>query len=528
MEHSLTVDRDVDTDTEKQLYGQQFNHSRATTINSKFNNADSHDVDEAITPGINPPSIFKNVWHEILFIIVVTSAQLITQANLGNTVFPQFSIASGLGILDQPIKQSWFVASYSCTVGTFVLITGRLGDLYGRRNLFLLGYFLLTLLNIGIGFARNHIVYDILRALSGIGPSIMMPNAAALLGGAWQGDDKRSRRMKMLAFCTFGAIAPGGYILGGAWGAGVIEAGSHWGWVYWSMAIVCAGLTVAAWLVVPDNEVTNGRGSGGFDWWGSLTGVCGLVMVFIALNGAPDFGWKGPISPTLLILGVLSIIAFCYIETKVAHPLLPMEIFRSSTFSAVAISLVGGWSSFGVFQYYQPHFLIQLRGISPLHTSLQMLPCALTGIIAALLAVFLLSKVPGYTIFGFAMFCFFLGQLLLIFTPVDQSYWQMTFPICFIICFGPDLSFACASLIASDKLKPEQQGVAGSFINTIVNYSIALGLAVVGNVEAATAHGNIERGYRSAFYTGTGLAALGIIFTAIFWRGMSGAHKGGE
>lgn len=112
----------------------------------------------------------------------------------------------------------------------------------------------------------------------------MMPNAAALLGGAWQGEDQRSRRMKMVAFCTFGAIAPGGYILGGAWGAGIIHAGAHWGWVYWSMAIVCAGLTVAAWWLVPDNEVTNGRGSGGFDWWGSLAGVCGLVMVFIALK----------------------------------------------------------------------------------------------------------------------------------------------------------------------------------------------------------------------------------------------------
>ncbi|KAA8914488.1 major facilitator superfamily domain-containing protein [Sphaerosporella brunnea] len=476
----------------------------------------------------NSPTVFRNFLHEMIFIFVVTSAQLITQCCLGNTVFPIMTIAEGLGVADHPSSQSWFVASYSCTVGAFVLVTGRLGDLYGRKNLFLIGWAWLGIFNLAAGFARNHVVFDVMRALSGIGPSVMMPNAAALLAGAWpDSSSKHDQNRKMLAFCIFGAIAPGGYILGAAWGSGITETGLQWGWIYWSLAIVCAGLALAAWVVIPNTPGLNGRGQGTVDYIGSIVGVAGLVFVFVALNGGVDFGWSAPQSPICLVIGVLAIALFCWIETKVAHPILPMSIFQSPTFVAVAISLCAGWMSFGMFQYYNPHFLMEFRHLTPLHVTLQMLPCALIGVVAAVVAIFLLPRVPGYVIFGASMFCFFAGQTLLAFTPVEQSYWAMTFPTTVIICFGPDLSFACSSLIASDKLKPEEQGVAGSFINTIVNYSVAMGLALAGNVESRVNDDGRDRlaGFRGAYYFGMGLGALGMIFTAIFFQGMATKHR---
>lgn len=207
------------------------------------------------------------------------------QANLGNTIFPLAAIAEGLGIAHEPAKHSWFVASYSCTVGTFVLITGRLGDLYGRKTLFLAGFLWLGLFNIAIGFVRNYIVYDILRALAGIGPSIMMPNAAALLASAWP--DVRSvhdQQRKVVAFCVFGAIAPAGYVLGAAWGSAVIATGLHWGWIYWSMAIVCFALAIAGAVAIPNTPNLNGRGKGSVDYLGSALGVAGLVLVFVSLK----------------------------------------------------------------------------------------------------------------------------------------------------------------------------------------------------------------------------------------------------
>jgi MFS family permease len=229
------------------------------------------------------------------------------------------------------------------------------------------------------------------------------------------------------------------------------------------------------------------------------------------------------------VLGLLALALFCYIENKVPDPILPMHIFHSPTFVAVAISLCAGWMSFGMFTYYNPHFLMEFRHITPLHVSLQMLPCALIGFVAAITAVVLLPLVPGYVIFGASMVCFFIGQTLLAFTPVEQTYWAMTFPTCVIVCFGPDLSFACASLIASDNLKPEEQGVAGSFINTVVNYSLALGLALAGNIEVCVNDGGRDKlaGFRGAYYLGMGLGALEMVFTAVFWKGMAKKHKAG-
>lgn len=169
---------------------------------------------------------------------------------------------------------------------------------------------------------------------------------------------------------------------------------------------------------------------------------------------------------------------------------------------------------------------MEFRGVSELETILQLVPCGLVGIFAASMAVFLLPRVPGYVIFGISMLCFFLGELLLALTPVEQTYWRMSFPTFLIICLGPDLSFACSSLIASDKLPEEQQGVAGSLINTIVNYSIALGLALAGNLESATNdHGRDRlRGFRAAWYLGAGFAGAGIVMTVIFHKGMGKRH----
>jgi hypothetical protein len=103
----------------------------------------------------------------------------------------------------------------------------------------------------------------------------------------------------------------------------------------------------------------------------------------------------------------------------------------------------------------------------------------------------------------------------------------MTFPAIVIIVFGPDLSFASASLIVSDAVPDGLQGVAGSFINTVVNYSISIGLAFAGAVEVGVNQGgqNVLKGYRGAWWLGTGFAGLGILITAIFSKGMSKKHK---
>lgn len=168
---------------------------------------------------------------------------------------------------------------HRCTVGAFVLVTGRLGDLYGFKNLFMIGWVWLAIWSLAAGFAPNSISFDIFRALAGIGPSILMPNAAALLANGWKEQWKKN-----LAFAIFGAIAPAGFVVGAAAGAVITECGGTWEWIYWSMAICAMVYALLSWLVVPNKGGMNKPGIGNVDYVGSFFGVAGLVLIFVSLK----------------------------------------------------------------------------------------------------------------------------------------------------------------------------------------------------------------------------------------------------
>ncbi|KAB2570697.1 putative MFS-type transporter [Lasiodiplodia theobromae] len=499
------------------------------------------EVDDAAT-SVGKKRVFSGAWHEVAFIAVVMMAQLVTQMNLGNTIVQVRSVARGLGVGDDAAQESWFVASYrhvrsllfvcllhasadkgcSITVGAFVLVTGRLGDIYGIKALWLIGWIWLSLFSLLCGFCDffdSDVVFDIFRALGGIGPAMLMPNASALLASAFKPGFKKN-----LAFAIFGAVAPGGYVAGLAWGGIFTQLVGDWRWTYWSMSILCLGSGAIAHMVIP-NALNIAHG-GSFDYLGSAVGVSGLVLIFFAFNAAPLFGWGAAYIPILLAIGLVLIVLFVVIENRVPQPVMPMSMFTKPAFAAVMLSLSCGWMSFGMFQYYAPQFLLRLRGITMMELCLQFIPLVVDGALAAALAVFLLPRVPAWVVFISSMVAFFTGQILLALMPVDQGYWPMTFPLVVIIAFGPDLSFASASLIVSDQVPKDQQGAAGSFVNTVVNYSIGLGLAFAGNLEVRTNDGgkDILQGYRSAWWLGTGFAGLGVLVTFAFRNKMQ-RHK---
>ncbi|KAI9730005.1 MAG: hypothetical protein M1834_006203 [Cirrosporium novae-zelandiae] len=461
--------------------------------------------------------------HELTFIIVVIMAQLFTQMNLGNTIIQLKQVGQALGVGDSTTEGSWFVASYSMTVGAFVLATGRLGDIYGFKTLWIIGWIWTAAFSLICGFCgymHSPIAYDIFRALTGIGPSILMPNAAALIGTAFNPGFKKN-----LAFALFGAVAPGGYVLGLLWGALFAQLVDDWRWTYWAMCLVCLVLAGIAYVVIPTEF--NKKGHGTFDYLGTVVGVSGLVLVFFSFNGAPSFNWSTPYIPVLLAVGLLLLAAFVYIENHTDHPVMPMSLFLNPVFSAVIISLMCGWMSFGMYQYYTPNFLLHTRSLTQINVAAQFIPSAISGGLAALIAVYLLPRVSAWPLFLASMVFFCAGQVLLALTPVDQTYWAMTFPTIVLTSLGPDLSFASGSLIVSDASPRDKQGIAGSFVNTVVNYSIGLGLAFGGSVEKATNLGgkDVVRGYRGAWWLGTGFAGLGIVVTVLFRKRMEKSHK---
>ncbi|MCJ1315056.1 hypothetical protein MMC15_000371 [Xylographa vitiligo] len=477
--------------------------------------SDKQSPDQDISMSIHAGKPPISLPREIAFVTIVCLAQLLTQAALGQAIAPLHIIAASFGS-PNPGELSWFAAAYSLTVGTFILVAGRLGDIFGYKNLFLLGWLWFSLWSLIAGlsvYAHSEIFFDFCRAMQGVGPAVLVPNALAILGQTYP----QGMRKNMI-FALFGATAPGGFVVGAVFASLLAERAS-WPIAYYCMAIVCFLVAVCAMFIVPTPEKDpNGpHYDKSFDYIGAIVGIAGLVLFNVAWNQAPSVGWGTPYVIVLFILGLIFIIAFFLVERRVKQPLLPLDALSGNVgFVLGCIAL--GWSSFGVFLYYFWQFLAVLRQEAPLLTAAHNVPSAVSGLFASVMTGFLLSHIATSWIMVIAMCAFFIGTTLLATMPIDQSYWLQTFFATVITPFGMDMSFPAATIILSNFVTPEHQGIAASLVTTVVNYSISIGLGIAGTVQSQVDSDgtNNLNGYRGALYSGMGLSGCGILLSICF------------
>jgi MFS family permease len=412
--------------------------------------------------------------------------------------------------------------------GTFILPAGRFGDVYGHKKLFVIGWLCFSLFSLLAGFSvyvapgtQGSKFFNVMRALQGIGPAILLPNAIAILGRTY-----KPGKRKNMVFSLFGATAPGGATVGAAFSALLAEL-AWWPWAFWIMAITAFLMAILSILVVPhiaadDVALTESHTTwkqlwARLDIVGTFTGVTGLILINIAWNQAPIVGWPTPYVYILLLLGFLFVLAFFYIEYNAPHPLIPIRaIGKEVGFVLGCVAL--GWSSFGIWLFYLWQIILVLRHKSPLLASAQFSPPAVSGFCAAVTTGLLLHKLGPGVIMLMAMIAFCTGNILLATMPVDQTFWAQTFVSLVVMPWGMDMSFPSATIILSNSMPRHHQGMAASLVTTVVNYSISLGLGFAGTVESRILAdgGSTLQGYRSAWYMGIGLAGLGIVVALAF------------
>lgn len=181
-----------------------------------------------------------------------------------------------------------------------------------------------------------------------------------------------------------------------------------------------------------------------------------------------------------------------------------------------------GWSTFGIFIFYTWQFFEELHDASPLLPSAWYSTNGVSGVAATILTGIFLERIGAARAMVLALLAFLVGIILIATAPIDQSYWFQTFWCLVVIPFGMDISFPAATVIISDQFPSKRQGIGASLVNTVVNYSISLGLGFAGTVEVHVNHGGQTRqdvlaGYRGAFYMGIGFAALGTGLSLVFW-----------
>ncbi|KAI1265183.1 major facilitator superfamily transporter [Xylariaceae sp. FL1019] len=483
-----------------------------------------------------------SIAHELAFFAIVSTANFTPQSGFHQTLCILQLIATDLGATE-PGQLVWLMAGYGLTSGTFILLAGRLGDMYGYKRLFLIGNLWFAFFSLLAGFAifiptdtypqLRYTVFLLARILQGIGPALMVPNGVALLGVTYVPGPR-----KAMLFAIFGAMAPASAILSPA--VTGLLAKIWWPYAFWAFAIVLVGVTFAGLYVIPDSSSTRGnylkqdaemkswaqRALGlcsELDLLGAVTGVSGLVLVSVAWNQGSLAGWQNPYVPVLLAAGLALCAAFVVVEKHARKPLIPLEALNTGV--GLVLTAVGcGWGCFGIYIYYIWGFYEVLRGAPPLLATAWHSPILVSGIAAALTMGFIIHRVGPAIVMAIALLAFTIGTVLIATAPINQSYWLQTFLCNVIITWGMDLSFPAATLMLSDLVTPEHQGIAASLVTTVVNYSGALALGIAGTVEnhvnnGGKTHEDILLGYRGAWYVGLGLGVAGLFTSLIFvWR----------
>ncbi|KAA8645100.1 uncharacterized protein ATNIH1004_009315 [Aspergillus tanneri] len=422
---------------------------------------------------------------EGLFITVVCSSQLLTQTDLALSIVPQHIIGRSFGIDNQPGEMSWFSARYSLTVGTFILIAGRLGDDFGHKRFFVGGYTWYGLWSAlaGVAVYSGPEFFIFCHAMQGIGPVFLLPNAIAVLGRSYDPGCPQDMILSL-----FGATAPGGFLLGAF--SSLISQMAWWPWLYWVLRFACLLLALLGMFIIPTTPPSSNSEHESFSVWqcvdvlGSVTGVAALVLFNSAWNQGPAVGWRTPYMYSIMIFGIVIFILFVLIEKRVPHTLIPFNVLEiESLFTLACIS--GGGSSFGIFVFYIWNLLEVLRGQPPLLTSSQFVPVAISGLFAAVTTGLILSHTRASAVMFISMSSFLIGGIIFATIAVHQIYWGQTFVGIVVISWGMDMYFTAATIIIIES----QVNDGGK---------------------------DVLRGYRGALYMGVGLSALGVIVALIF------------
>lgn len=381
--------------------------------------------------------------------------------------------------------------------------------------MFVIGFSWFALWSMLAGFSVwvNPVYLDICRAFQGIGPAFVLPNGVAVLGRTYPPGLR-----KQIAFCLFGGVAPSGFIIGGVF-ASLLAENIWWPWAYWIMAIACAVFAVLGAFVIPYNPMATPRKElstfARLDITGAIPGMVGLILINFAWNQAAVTGWEEPYTYSLLIVGLLSIGVFLWVESRAPYPLLPRSVFQGEIGWALGC-IVCGWASFGIVVFYYYATMMNIEHESGLLITAKFAWACGSGGGAAILTAFLIGRIPASYVMFTAMVMFTIGQILLASRPVGQIYWANGFLIPLLMPIGMDMSFPSGIIMMSNAMSHEDQGAAASLVNTAVNYSISMGLGFAGVVETYVSHGDTLKGYRGAEYMGIGLAGMGVICASGF------------
>jgi EmrB/QacA subfamily drug resistance transporter len=401
---------------------------------------------------------------------------------------------------------AWVVNAYLLTFGGFLLLGGRLGDLFGHRRLFLAGVTLFTLASIACGSATDKGLLIGARAVQGLGGAVVSAVALSLIMGLFSGPADRAKAMGVFGFVMAGGGSVG-VLLGG-----VLTDLLSWHWIFLVNVPIGVLVYFLSMRLVPASPGTAGAG-GRVDVAGGVTVTASLILAVYAIVNGNQNGWTSFETLGLLGLAAVIICAFLVIESRVAAPLMPFRLWRLRN---VAISNVVGifWAAAMFAWFFLSALYLQLvLGYSPLKVGLAFLPAnVIMGLFSLGLSAKLVMRFGIRAPLGAGLLLAAAGLALFARAPVAGSFWPDVLPPMILLGVGAGMAFNPVLLAAMSDVAPEESGLASGIVNTAFMMGGAVGLAALASLAAsrtstleASGDGKLAAlvgGYHAAFLAG--------------------------
>jgi EmrB/QacA subfamily drug resistance transporter len=458
-----------------------------------------------------------------LLVLCFGDLMIVLDTTIVNVALP--SIRADLGFSETSL--AWVVNAYLLTFGGFLLLGGRLGDLFGHRRLFLIGLSVFTLASLACGLASSQEFLVGARAVQGLGGAVVSVVALSLTMIMFTEPAERAKAMGIFGFVLSGG-GTAGVLLGG-----VLTDALSWNWIF--LVNIPVGVAVVALCLVLLPNDRRMAAAGRLDVAGAVTVTASLMLAVYAIVNGNETGWASGETIGLLAAAAVLLALFVGIEARVSSPLMPLGLFRMrnvSTANVVAVLMAG--AMFGWF-FLSALYLQLVLGYSPLEVGLGFLPAMLVWGAASIALSDRLVMRFGIKLPVIAgLLVFVLGLVLFARAPTDGNFALDVFPGMLLFGLGGGITFNPLLLAAMGDVAPTEAGLASGIVNTAFMMGGALGLAVLASLAASRTDSllgsgegalvALNGGYHAAFLAGAVFAAAGLVGALLLRSVASPAH----
>ncbi|WP_145942765.1 MFS transporter [Corynebacterium glyciniphilum] len=435
----------------------------------------------------------------ILAIVLVSYFMIVLDNSIIFTGLPQIQAEMGLS----PGGLAWAQNAYTLVFGGLLLLGARMGDLLGRRRVFIVGLALFGLASLLVGTAQNEIWIVTARAFQGIGAAIVAPSSLALITAVFPAGPERTR-----ATAAYGTTAGLGASLG------LVVGGALASWVSWRAGFfinvpIAVVMIILAVKYLPGFETIKGR----FDIVGAVTSTLGMGAFVYGIINAGETGWSQPLTVWPIVAGVVILTVFVVNEWRARQPIMPLRLFASAERSGAAVARLLFAGTMIAFFFFTTQFFQGVYGWTPLQAGLGFLPMSLVQFAASLFVSRLTRRFGNAWLVVAGLVLVTAGMAWM--TQISAQTPFVLGAVGPLILLGLGQGFAFGPLTSAGVAgaRAEDAGAASGLVNTAHQLGSTLGVAVL--TAAAAGAATLEEHVVDAYVGGTVMLVVAVVAAAV-------------